>query len=204
MPAARFDAVVIGTSAGGMQALKTILPALPASFSLPVIIVQHVNERSDNFIVDYLNGLCALHVKEAEEKESAVAGTAYFAAPGYHLLLERDRSFSFSVDPRVNYTCPSIDVLFESAAEAIGENLIGIVLTGGNADGAQGLKKIKHCGGLAIVQNPLSAQAATMPQAALDAVAVDYVAEVEQIAPLLLDLASSGKEERYATSIAYL
>jgi len=132
-------------------------------------------------------------VKEAEDKEPLRSGIAYLAPPGYHLLIEPDRSFSLSVDARVNYSCPSIDVLFESAAHVFGESLIGVVLTGANKDGAQGLKIIKEHGGLAIVQNPESAEARSMPQAALAAVSADYVVDLEQLAPLLVQLSTVGE-----------
>jgi len=186
--------VVIGVSAGGIEALKVILTPLPASFPLPIAIVQHRDERSDDFLAEYLNRLSALAVSEAEDKEPLCAGHAYLAPAGHHLLLESDRSFSLSVDPRVNYSCPSIDVLFESAADAFEESLIGIVLTGANADGAQGLKAIKARGGLTIVQDPQTAQAAAMPRAALAATAVDYLVDLSEIAPLLLQIVTMREE----------
>ena len=150
----RYAAVVIGVSAGGIEALKIILPALPACFPLPIAIVQHRDQRSDSFLATYLNKMSGIVVTEAEDKEPLCSGRVYLAPAGYHLLIEADRSFSLSVDPRVNYSCPSIDVLFESAAEVFAESLIGIVLTGANSDGAHGLKRIKDRGGLAVVQYP--------------------------------------------------
>jgi two-component system, chemotaxis family, protein-glutamate methylesterase/glutaminase len=173
-----YEAVVIGVSAGGIEALKVILPTLPASFPLPIAIVQHRNERESSFLAEYFNRISEVTVTEAEDKEQPCAGHVYLAPAGYHLLIEPDRSFSLSVDGRVNYSCPSIDVLFESAADAFAESLIGIVLTGANADGAQGLKAVKARGGLAIVQNPKSAQAIAMPRAALQATTVDYVVDL--------------------------
>jgi two-component system, chemotaxis family, protein-glutamate methylesterase/glutaminase len=193
-----YEAIVLGVSAGGLQALKTLLPALPASFPLPIAIVQHIGARSDNFLSEYLDRSSSIIVKEAEDKEPLIAGTAYLAPPGYHLLIEADRSFSLSVDPRVNHCCPSIDVLFESAAEVYAGGLIGIILTGANGDGAQGLKAVKARGGLTIVQNPASAEAGAMPRAALAATPVDHVIELEQLAPLLWRLAMSQEEQAYA------
>lgn len=190
-----YEAVVLGVSAGGLSALKMLLPALPPWFGLPIAIVQHVGERSDSFLADYLDRACHIAVKDAEDKEPLVAGTAYLAPPGYHILIEPDRSFSLSVDPRVNHSCPAIDVLFESAAEAYGPSLIGVILTGANGDGARGLKAIKAAGGLAIVQNPGSAEAGAMPRAALAATQVDHVVELEQLAHLLLRLTASRREE---------
>ena len=185
-----YEAVVIGASAGGLQALKTLLSSLPTSFPFPIAIVQHIAERSENLMAELLNHASRITVKEAEDKESLNPGTAYLAPPGYHLLIEPDRSLSLSVDERVNHARPSIDVLFESAAEAFDEALIGIILTGANADGAQGLKTIKEHGGLTIVQNPDSAETPAMPKAALAATEADYIVDLEQLTPLLLQLAA--------------
>jgi two-component system chemotaxis response regulator CheB len=194
-----YEAVVIGVSAGGIEALRVILPALPASFPLPIAIVQHRNERGGGFLAEYLNQMSKVTVSEAEDKEPLCAGHAYLAPAGYHLLIEPDHSFSLSIDARVNFSCPSIDVLFESAADVFAESLIGIVLTGANADGAQGLKAVKARGGLAIVQDPKSAQAIAMPRAALQATAVDHVVDLKKIAPLLMQL-STLREEVYGTN----
>jgi two-component system, chemotaxis family, protein-glutamate methylesterase/glutaminase len=194
-----YEAVVIGVSAGGIEALKVILPALPASFPLPIAIVQHRNERGGGFLAEYLNRMSKITVSEAEDKEPLCAGHAYLAPAGYHLLIEPNRSFSLSVDARVNFSCPSIDVLFESAADAFAESLIGIVLTGANSDGARGLKAVKARGGLAIVQDPKSAQAIAMPRAALQATTVDHVLDLKQIAPLLMQL-SALREGVYGTN----
>jgi two-component system, chemotaxis family, protein-glutamate methylesterase/glutaminase len=187
------EAVVIGASAGGLVALKVILPALSTSFPLAVAIVQHREERADGYFADCLTRICEIPVKEAEDKEPFRPGHIYLAPAGYHLLVEPDRSFSLSMDPRVNYARPSIDVLFESAAEAFGAALIGVVLTGANADGAAGLHAITERGGLAIVQNPENAVAGAMPRAALAATRAHHVAELEQIAPLLMNLSAAGE-----------
>ena len=190
----RYDAVVIGVSAGGIEALKIVFSSLPASFPLPIAAVQHRDERSDGFLAEHLNRLSSLVVSDAEDKEPLCPGHVYLAPAGYHLLIESDRCFSLSVDPRVNYSCPSIDVLFESAADAFAGSLIGIVLTGANADGAKGLTAIKARGGLAIVQDPKNAQASAMPRAALEATAVDYVVDLQEIAPLLMQIGMMGEE----------
>ncbi len=194
----RYAAVVIGVSAGGIEALKALLPALPASFPLPIAIVQHRDRRSDGFLADYLNGMTRIAVSEAEDKEPFCAAHAYLAPAGYHLLIESDRCLSLTVDERVNCSCPSIDVLFESAAYVFAQSLIGVVLTGANADGAKGLKAIKARGGLAIVQDPQTAAAMTMPRAALDATPVDHVVPLERIAPLLTQI--SAQNEVYDTA----
>lgn len=194
----RYEAIVIGASAGGLQALKTLLTAFPASFPFPIAIVQHIADRSESVMAELLDRASRIAVNEAEDKELLRPGTAYLAPPGYHLLIEPDRSVSLSVDERVNYACPSIDVLFESAAEVFGKALIGIILTGANADGAHGLKTIKEHGGLAIVQNPENSESPAMPRAALAATEVDYIVNLEQLAPLLLRL--TGQEaEVYGT-----
>jgi two-component system chemotaxis response regulator CheB len=194
-----YEAIVIGASVGGLEALKIVLSALPASFPSPVAIVQHIGERSESFMAELLNQASRITVKEAEDKESLSPGTAYLAPPGYHLLIEPDRSFSLSVDERVNYARPSIDVLFESAAEVFGETLIGIILTGANADGAQGLKTIKEYGGVAIVQSPEGAENPAMPKAALTTTEVDYVVSLEQLTQILLQL-TAQEAEAYDTN----
>jgi two-component system, chemotaxis family, protein-glutamate methylesterase/glutaminase len=184
----RYKAVVIGLSAGGMQALKIFVPAIPASFPLPIAVAQHVGEDRGAFLAEYLNEIASLPVKEAEDKEPLCPGHIYLAPARYHLLIEEDRTFSLSVDPRVKFCCPAIDVLFESAADAFGKSLIGVVLTGANGDGSHGLKTIKARGGLAIVQNPATAEVGYMPRAALGATTVDRIVELEELAPLLTGL----------------
>lgn len=183
-----YSAVVIGVSAGGMNALGAILPRLPANFPLPIIIVQHISPRSDTFMIRHFNSLSKITVKEADEKESIKPGFAYFAPPNYHLLIEEDHTFSLSIEGRVNYSRPSIDVLFESALDAYCTKLIGIILTGANNDGSRGLKKIKDCGGLVIVQDPKTAEVPTMPEAALKISKIDHVLKLEEIAPFLIKI----------------
>ncbi len=186
----RYKAIVIGVSAGGMGALGKILPALPADFPLPVIVVQHVSPQSDNYMIRHFDKMSQLKVKEADEKEAIRAGMVYFAPPNYHLLIEENRTFSLSTEARVNFSRPSIDVLFESALDAYCSSLIGVILTGANNDGSRGLKKIKDCGGLAIVQDPATAEVPAMPEAALKATRVDHVAGLDKLADLLIKLAA--------------
>jgi two-component system chemotaxis response regulator CheB len=163
-------AVVIGASAGAVQALLTILPALPADYPLPVMVVVHVPADRGNVLVPLFQAKCQVMVKEAEDKEPVVGGVVYFAPSDYHLLVEADGgALALSSDEMVNYSRPSIDVLFESAADAYGSGLIGVILTGANHDGAAGLKAIVDAGGLAVVEEPVGAYAPTMPLAALDA-----------------------------------
>lgn len=194
----RYEAIVIGVSAGGMNALGTILSCLPIDFALPIIIVQHMDPESRDYLPDHLDRKCNISVKEAEEKERIVKGVAYIAPPNYHLLLEEDRTFSLSADELVNYSRPSIDVMFESAADVYGRRLVGVVLTGANADGSEGLKKIKRAGGLAIVQDPTTAHVDIMPKAAIAASKVDHVLALEEIADLFKKLsnASHGDETK--------
>jgi two-component system chemotaxis response regulator CheB len=195
-----FEAVVIGASAGGMHALEAILSVLPASFALPIAIVLHRGAQSDGYLIKALNSVSAITVKEAEGKEPMRPGLAYIAPADYHLLIEPDRTFSLSVDEKVHFSRPSIDILFTSAAETFGNKLIGVVLTGANADGADGLGMIKQRGGLAIVQDPETAEASSMPRAALRATPVDHVAILEQIGHLLCRLGEGESHEnhRYA------
>lgn len=185
------EAVVVGTSAGGLQALIALLAPLRREFDKAIIIVQHVQEGSDDFLVQHLNRLCALDVKEANEKESVLPGVIYIAPAGYHLLIEDDRTFSLSDEPKVCYARPSIDVLFESAADVYEEKLIGIILTGANSDGAQGLHAVGQAGGITIVQNPETAQYPVMPREASKTVQVDHVLELSEIVSFLIDLQNS-------------
>lgn len=185
----KYEAIVIGVSAGGMEALSTILPYLPAGIAIPLIVVQHQLSTSDDFLAGYLNERCNLEVKQADEKESIEQGVIYFAPPGYHLMIEEDRTFSLTTDPSINFARPSIDVLFETAADVYGAKLVGVVLTGANTDGSQGLKKIKELGGLAIVQNPETAEVDTMPKAAIAATKIDHILPLEKIGPFICKLA---------------
>ncbi len=181
----RHECIVIGVSAGGMEALQKVLTVLDAGFSLPVVIVQHEAATSGGFLAHFLAGKCALPAKQAEDKEKLVPGTIYVAPPDYHLLIENDRTLALSIDAPVNYARPSIDVLFETAADAYGRALAGVILTGASVDGSRGLKKIKDAGGLTIVQDPQTAEASYMPRAALAAVEVDYVLKLEEIGHFL-------------------
>ncbi len=183
-----YDFVVIGVSAGGMEALSRIIPELPGDFPLPVSIVQHVKKGTDDFLANYLNSLSSLRVKEAAWREKIKPGTVYIAPAGYHLLIEKDRTFGLSVDPAVNFAIPSIDVLFETAAGVYGPKLVGVVLTGANRDGSNGLKKIKENGGMAIVQNPDDARNPEMPRSAIEAVKADRVVELCKISQILKEI----------------
>jgi two-component system chemotaxis response regulator CheB len=184
----RFAAAVIGGSAGGISAVTTIVAALPASLPLPVVVVLHQSPGEPLGWVDYLGRQARLPVVEAEDKLPLIPGAIYCAPAGYHLLLEREGSLALSVDEKVNFVRPSIDLLFASAADAFGPALIGIILTGANGDGARGLAAIAAGGGLAMVQSPRTAEWPTMPEAALRAVPQALVVDLEQIAEKLVEL----------------
>ncbi|MDB6073860.1 MAG: cheB 2 [Verrucomicrobiaceae bacterium] len=163
------QALVIGASAGAVEALLCILPSLPADYPLVIIIVVHLPPHGESILASLLATRCQIAVKEAEDKELVRPGTAYLAPPNYHLLVEPDLRLALSVDDPVLYSRPSIDVLFESAADAYGDALTGVILSGANSDGAHGLRAIGEAGGLALVQAPMTAEASAMPQAALAA-----------------------------------
>ena len=183
--------VAIGASAGAVQALLQILPGLPAGYAFPILIVVHVPPERDNALISLLAPRCRVRVNEAEDKETPAPGTIYFAPSDYHLLLEPDGSLSLSSDEPVNYSRPSIDVLLESAADALGEGLCAIVLTGANSDGAVGLKAVADKGGVAIVEDPDNAYAPTMPNEALRLSSSASVMSLDKIASYLLGLVAS-------------
>lgn len=196
MTQTRREAVVLGASAGGMEALFTLLASLPAHWPLSLSVVLHLHPEQDEAIIAHYARLCPLVVKEAEDKEAVLPGRVYFAPPDYHLLMERDHTFSLSREEKVQHARPSIDVLFETAAEAYGEGLAGVILSGANADGARGLARIKELGGLAVVQEPGEAQHATMPLAAIAAATPHAVLGLEKIALLLRGLAYGNQAAR--------
>lgn len=184
----QYEAIVIGVSSGGMNAMKNIFSSLPGDFSIPVVIVQHLSPRSDSQWITSLNDKSALDIKEADEKEKIEKGKVYIAPPNYHLMLEKDKTFSLTIDERVNFARPSIDVFFESAAAAYKNKLIGVILTGANNDGTKGMKKIKDYGGLVIAQDPATAESACMPASVIAAMQVDYILPLEDIIRLLIKI----------------
>jgi two-component system chemotaxis response regulator CheB len=182
------EAIVIGASAGALEALSVILPALPADYRLPVVVVVHVPPDKKSIMAELFQAKCGIEVREAEDKEPISGGTVYFAPPDYHLLVETNKSLSLSNDEPVLYSRPSLDVLFESAADAYGSGLVAIVLTGANQDGAKGLKAVAEAGGTAIVQNPEGAYAAAMPEAAIAECPGARVMSLKEIASFLQDV----------------
>ena len=182
------EAIVIGASAGALEALSSLLPGLPADYRLPILVVVHLPPDKTSLLAELLRVRCAIRVREAEDKEPIEPGVAYFAPPDYHLLVEQDKRLSLSDDEPVLFSRPSIDVLFESAADAYGDALIGVVLTGANSDGANGLKAVVEAGGVAVVQSPGSAYAVAMPEAAIAACPAARVLPVNEIAAYLREV----------------
>jgi two-component system chemotaxis response regulator CheB len=176
--------VVIGTSAGGLAALQVLLPGLSQDFPCPLILVQHRGREAGSGLCDFLQRSSRLPLSEPEDKEPVAPGRVYLAPRDYHLMIE-GRHFALSTEAPVCYARPSIDVLFESAAYAYGKDVIGIVMTGKNRDGARGLSIIKSCGGLALIEDPKTAESREMPEAALAAVLPDRVLPLAEIAPFL-------------------
>lgn len=183
-----YEAVVIGASSGGWEALAEIFQSLPNKYPLPIIVAQHLHPLQDVYFFTRMDDLCKLSVKDADEKELIKPGFVYFAPANYHLLIEKDKSFSLSIDAQVNFSRPSIDVLFESAAEVYRDKLVGVILSGGNHDGAKGLKMIKKNHGLTVVQDPATSKTEYMPQAAIQEVDVDHILPLSEIGPFLADL----------------
>lgn len=184
-------AVAIGGSAGAVQALSRILPALPQTYPLPVFIVVHVPPGRDNALVPLYQSKCVIDVKEAEDKEPAQPGVVYFAPADYHLLVEADGALSLSSDELVNLSRPAIDVLFESAADAFGEGLTAVVLTGANHDGAEGARAVAAAGGSVVVEDPKMAYATAMPTATITACPGAVPMSVDEITAHLLRLGAA-------------
>ncbi len=184
----KYAIVVIGTSLGGLRALKAILSTLPGNFPLPLAIVQHRSADAGNELQFTLQDGCALRVREACDKDAIEPGTVTLAPPNYHLLVEAGH-FALSTEAPVYYARPSINLLFESAAEAMGSRVIGVVLTGTLSDGARGLAAIQRHGGLALIESGATSFAAGMPDTAARATVNATVLNLEKIGPHLIELA---------------
>jgi two-component system, chemotaxis family, protein-glutamate methylesterase/glutaminase len=178
-------AVAIGASAGGVQALCELLPALSSESRAAVFVVLHLPRDRPSLLVDVFSQKCELPVREAEDKEPVAPGTIYFAPPNYHLLLDTGPQLALSADDLVNHSRPSIDVLFDSAALVYREHLLGIILSGANEDGAEGLAAVHDAGGLTVVQEPQTAQSSAMVLSALERTPADLVLDLAGIAELL-------------------
>lgn len=181
--------IAVGASWGGLKALRAIAHGLPPHFRVPIAFVQHRSKES-GALRDLLQDCTSLIVCEVEDKQPIMGGYIYLAPPDYHLLVDGDE-FSLSVDDPVRYSRPSIDVFFESVAERFGAGAVGVVLTGANEDGAEGLRQIAARGGLAIVQDPRTAESPIMPRAALKAVPAAQTLPLERIAPHLVSMATA-------------
>ncbi len=172
--------IVIGCSAGGVKAICKLLSQWPISESHAIVIVQHIAEDSKD-MAEIISMRLHNKVQEAEDKQFIAANSIYLAPPGYHLLIEEDKSFSLSFDEKVKFSRPSIDVLFKSAAECYQTHLIAMILTGTNNDGSLGVKAVKEYGGLTIAQNPNEAEYSYMPQAGINTGCIDYILDLENI-----------------------
>ncbi|MGF1519503.1 MAG: chemotaxis protein CheB [Nodosilinea sp.] len=189
-----YDLVAVGTSLGGLSALKILLECIPKEFPAALAIVQHRHRESDQALSAFLQKFTVLPVHEVEDKERIQPGHIYFAPADYHLLVEYEH-FSLSVDAPVSYARPSIDVLLESAADIYGKRVIGVLLTGANHDGVRGLSTVKARGGTTIVQTPDTAESPILPSAAIAAMAVDWVLPLTQIAPHLIHLCGESTDK---------
>lgn len=196
-PGVGYDLVVVGTSWGGLAALRTLIGGLPDSFQMAVTLVQHRHKDSDQLLRALLQERSSLRVYEVEDKMPLEHGHIYVAPPNYHTLIEPGH-FSLSTDAPVRYSRPSIDVTFSSAADSYTHRTVGIVLTGANSDGADGLRRISDRGGFAIVQDPATAESPTMPAAAQKAVPRARVMSLEAIADFLASLPAGLPEREHA------
>ncbi|HEY9624095.1 MAG TPA: chemotaxis protein CheB [Crinalium sp.] len=187
-----FELVVIGSSLGGLRALELILPALPNYLPVAMAIAQHRHPYSNGSLLAFLQRHSALPVLEVEDKQPIETGHIYLAPADYHVLVEKG-SFALSTEAPVAYARPSIDVLFETAADAYGKRVIGVILTGASSDGARGLAKIQKHGGFPIVQDPNTAENCLMPNAAIASVSTANVLPLRDIAPFLVHLCSSSE-----------
>lgn len=181
------DAIVIGASAGAVDALRVLLPAFPADARTPVLVVVHIPPNRPSLLPEIFGPRCALPVRQPFDKQPIAPGI-WLAAPDYHLLVEADRSFAMSLDGAVNFSRPSIDVLFESAAVVYGPRLAAVVLTGASRDGARGARAVRDAGGFVMAQDPADAEVAYMPSAAIEAASPQLVAPLAQLATTLARL----------------
>lgn len=176
-----YDAVVIGGSTGSLDVLLKVLPVLKPTLSFTIIVVLHRKNSADSTLEALLASRTSIPVREVEDKDALSIGHIYLAPADYHLLVEADKTFSLDYSEKVNYSRPSLDVTFESAADVYGDTLVGILLSGANTDGTKGLAAIKKEGGIIIAQKPETAQAPFMPQQAIDNVAVDFILDIPDL-----------------------
>lgn len=179
------ELIVIGGSSGSIEVLLKLLPSLKAPLSLAIILVLHRKNSVESTMTELFSGRTSIPVKEVEDKDAVEPGTIYIAPADYHLLVEREREFSLDSSEKINFSRPSLDVTFESAAEVYGPSLVGIILSGANADGTNGLRAVKRAGGLTIAQNPATAQVAYMPEQAILHNTIDYIFDVSELATFI-------------------
>ncbi len=195
-PETHYQAIVIGGSAGSTVIIEEILSQLSCDFPVPIFVVQHLHESDDGSFAKHLARTCQLRVTVPCDKQPVEKGCVYVAPANYHMLLERNKTVALSVDEKVNWSRPSIDVLFESAARAHGTNLIAVILSGANDDGAKGMTTVKECGGVTIAQSPESAESPVMPKASIEASYPDYIRKPAEIAGLLVELGTRSAQRR--------
>lgn len=195
-----YSILVVGTSWGGLNALRELVGALPQDFRIPAVLVQHRHRQSDHLLSTFLQERTRLEVVEVEDKMPIQSGMLFVAPADYHLLIDRG-FFTLSTDPPVRYSRPSIDVTFYSAADAYGANTVGVVLTGANSDGSRGLRRIFDRGGMALVQDPVTAESPTMPSAAIRCVPGARVQTIHQIAATLAGLALTSNDDAPARGL---
>ena len=186
----KIGALVIGGSAGSLDVLLKILPEINPNLDFPIIIVVHRKQGTDSLLSDLLSHRTELKVKEADEKEKINKGYVYIAPSDYHLLIEKDYTFSLDYSEKINYSRPSIDVTFQTAADAYGEQLVCLLLSGSNADGVNGLISVKKNGGITLAQDPDSAQVTYMPEQAILRANVTDILKIEQMANYINSLNS--------------
>jgi len=187
-----FRIITIGTSLGGFEALKSVLGSLPDDFAVPIAVVQHRSHEESEIFAPLLANYVRLPVIEIEDKQEIEGGHIYVCPPNYHLLVDGNH-FALSADEPVMFARPSIDVLFESAAESFGDSVIGVLLTGMSRDGSSGLNKIKEHGGFTLVQDPTTAEAQIMPEAAISSMSVDKILPLQEIASFLVELCAGQR-----------
>ena len=191
--AKKYQAIVIGTSAGGLYALSALLEKLPGDYPLPIVVVQHRSKELRDLLEEVLQSKCVIRIKQADEKEKLEPGYVYIAPPDYHVLVEKNKTLSLSSDPPVRHSRPSIDVLFETAAIVFKDSLIGIILTGASNDGTAGMLAIRKHGGLTIAQDPAEAQFAYMPKSAIETQAIDKILSLSGIQKFLSQISYQWK-----------
>lgn len=190
-----YEILVIGTSAGGIEALKVLFEHLTVPMGMPIFVIQHLQPGAHSYLPEILSRASGLKAFEAEDKMPVRDNCIYTPAPNYHMLFEKDYTISINVSERVSFARPSIDVTFESISDALKDRVIGVLLTGANHDGAKGLMTIQKNGGYTIVQEPKDAIAEEMPRAALKIMKPDDVLTIEEIAVRINELAAEAKRE---------